>query len=234
MIFLSNQKISSYLKRLRLNAEPFLKQKDLAQKLQLSAPLISRIESGNIDVSDMVLSKYAAFFNIPLSNLRAIRDEAEGYSSQSSELSPIETDFFEAIESVKVPYFESLSAGIEAELVSNNPLLYIDIPVKKGSYTSKKNLVAVKINGESMNKIIPNHSVVILDTNAECTSGNIVAYQLGNEYGIKRILELSDSIQLIPESTISSFKIKTINKYNMADNNFYIIGKMISFFKTDF
>lgn len=231
MTFLSNPQINSYLKRLRLNAEPFLKQKDLAQKLQLSAPLISRIENGSIDVSDAVLSKYADFFSIPLSKLRAIRDDS---NSQTSELSPIKDDFFENLESVKVPYFESLSAGMEAELTSNNPLFYIEIPVKKGSYTAKKNLIAIKINGESMNKIIPNHSIAILDTKAEFISGSIVAYQLGNDYGIKRILELSDSIQLIPESTIPSFKIKTIDKYNLTENDFYIIGKMISFFKTDF
>lgn len=95
---------------------------------------------------------------------------------------------------ITVPHFCSISAGIEQPLVDITPDKYIPLLLSPGSYTNKKNIVTIDVNGESMNKIIPNYSTLIIDKGVKPKNGNIIAYQLDGDFGVKRFFETENDI----------------------------------------
>lgn len=45
-----------------------------------------------------------------------------------------------------------------------------------------------------MNKIIPNYSTLIIDKGVKPKNGNIIAYQLDGDFGVKRFFETENDI----------------------------------------
>lgn len=227
--------IHTKLKSLR--KEKKLTQAELANIFGVAKQTISRIEN-NVIPSDKILEQYSSFFNIPLSELMTLKvqDKVKNFQLKDNILQNKELgaefitlkSFLKENDVLAVPYFESISAGVEHELVEDFPMTIIEIPVKKGSYSQSNNIISVRINGESMNKVIPNHSIAIIDKGANIKSGDIIAYQLGSDYGIKRIIENDESIKLQPESFYPEFKEKLLLKENIEDIEFSVIGKLIA------
>lgn len=218
-----------------------LSQLELSEKFKLqgqdiSDSTISRSESSTLP-SYKTLSAYSTFFNIPISVFQKIinnelttQDIIHEYNpfliSQKSEKKLKELDLNSEL--ITIPYFESISAGVEADLIDDQPIKLIQAAIKKGIYSSKKNLVAVRVNGESMNKVIPNHYIVIIDKGAKPKNNDIIAYQLdGNNYGLKKLLITPSYLLLIPESYNPEFIPKTINIDDIPNREFNIIGKVI-------
>ena len=236
-----NNSINEYLKKLRTSSPLILSQKQLAKKLGISSSLLSQVETGSVSVTDKTLKKYSDFFSIPLKNLKSIRDTGSLPSENIDDSNIVDLNQFisEKLKFVNVPYFESISAGIEADLVDESPVTYVPIFLPKNIFSSKKNIVAIKINGDSMNLVIPNHSIALIDKDVESIkSGDIVAYQLdGNNYGLKRFFETTNEIFLVPESTDDSFKKRILNKQELNSSDsirFNIIGKLIGFYKLNY
>lgn len=218
-----------------------LSQIELSEKFKLqgqniSDSTISRSESSTLP-SYKTLSAYSTFFNIPISifqkvinkkitSQEVLKDYNPFLVSQKSEKKLKELNLNSEL--VSIPYFESISAGLEADLTDDQPVKLIQIAIKKNIYSNKKNLVAVKVNGESMNKVIPNHYIVVIDKGAKPKSNDIIAYQLdGNNYGLKKLVITPSYLLLIPESYNPDFLPKTINIDDIPSREFNIIGKVI-------
>ena len=236
--------INDFLKHLRKKNK--LTQIELAKKLETTNITVSKIENNTIP-SDKMLKKYSILFNVDLSklmtlktkeNIEKIRNDIKEENDANNnkfhqELISFE-NFIKDYDIVKIPYFESVSAGIEHSLVEDYPIEMMTMVLKKGTYSNLDALVAVKVNGESMNRIIPNHSIAVIDKKAMIKNNDIIGYQLGSDYGLKRFEDAGDSILLKPESFSDDFKDRIIPKEAVDDLEFMIIGKVIHIQTNDF
>ncbi|OAT74526.1 helix-turn-helix domain-containing protein [Parageobacillus thermoglucosidasius] len=109
---------------------------------------------------------------------------------------------------ISLPLYGSIAAGAlsTVEPVIKNNVEYIPIPRNMlGKYASCKNLFALKVNGESMNKVIPNGSYVVCKPIEieELKEDDIVIFSHDNEYSMKRFRRDEENRLLIfsPEST---------------------------------
>lgn len=232
---------TNFFKQLRIDKQ--MTQAQLAKALNVSKPTISRAETSV--PSNKMLTKYSEFFKIPLSKLKEqcydieikkLSNERPTNNVQRNMSNRAFADFevmdvhnlINQIDVCNIPYFESISAGNEMDLVNDCPTDLIQVAIQKGSYSNLKNLIAVKVNGDSMNKIIPNHYVVVIDKGSKPKNNDIIAYQLdGNSYGLKRLVISSNYLSLVPESYNPEYHTKTINIDDIPTREFNIIGKVI-------
>lgn len=124
-----------------------------------------------------------------------------------------------------VNYFGEISAG---ELTSVEPFTnceQIDLPKEMlGKFADREGIFVMKVNGESMNKLIPNGSYVVCVPieDYELKNDDIVIYSLNNESSMKRYWKDADNNAIIfsPESTDRGFhdvvlSLDTISEVNI-------------------
>lgn len=102
-------------------------------------------------------------------------------------------------------YSTNLSAGTLEELLDSEPDAVVYVPIK---YQMKKNrLYAFKVNGTSMNNVIPDKSIVIvesIDTLNSIKDGTIVVAWVDGNATVKRLYVNDNQITLMPDSTDKS------------------------------
>lgn len=113
----------------------------------------------------------------------------------------------------EIPYYGEISAGnlLNVEAVTYKEVDYLLIAEQiLGKYSTNKDLFAMKANGESMNKIIPNGSIVIAKrvNVEELKDEDIVIFSYDGEYSMKRFRrDLEDEVIIFsPESTDRKFR----------------------------
>lgn len=131
------------------------------------------------------------------------------------------------------PYMpEAISAGMPDIIDGITDLDMISIPdVLMGEWAGNKNLLLMRINGESMNKIIPDNSLIGVNLLNEYSilfggvnDGDIVVYSDDHEYAVKRFYRDGDKIIFRPESSDSSFYDYITDTSN---ENLKIHGKVV-------
>ena len=94
-----------------------------------------------------------------------------------------------------------------------------------GKYSNRKDLFALKVNGESMNKVIPNGSYVVCKPiqNDELKEDDVVIFSHDNEYSMKRFRRDEENRLLIfsPESTDRKYHDIVIPYDTMNDLKIY-------------
>lgn len=131
-------------------------------------------------------------------------------------------------------YFDAgLSAGV---LLDVDPFTQDDIQQialsdeLMGPYAGDKDLFVTHINGESMNHVLPNGSMVAIKEYSSIHNlkdGDIVVFQDGGEMSVKRFYNdpATKIVTFMPDSTDSSYR--PIN-YRYEDiNGLRIIGKVV-------
>lgn len=114
---------------------------------------------------------------------------------------------------VKLPLFGSIAAGSlsTVDSTTSEKLQYINIPRSfLGKHSTCKKLFAMVVNGDSMNKIIPNESIVVvkpIEFN-QYKDGDIVVFSYNNEYSLKRYCpnDLNGFLLFKCESLDNTFK----------------------------
>ena len=129
---------------------------------------------------------------------------------------------------LELPLYGDIAAGALAtvEPVMKNNVEYITLPKNLlGKYTNCKNLFALKVNGESMNKVIPNGSYVVCKPIEmdELKEDDIVIFSHDNEYSMKRFRRDEENRLLIfsPESTDRKYHDIVIPYDTMNDLKIY-------------
>lgn len=203
--------IGLFLKNRREELE--LSQREVADLIGVSKSIISRWENNevkNIGVDNMqkllkVLSiDTLSFLNIP------------------SNSSP------NSVSCSEYPYIPNpVVAGIPQSIEALTELPQIAIPDELlGKYANNKNIIIMKVNGESMNRVIENGSIIGVLTDIDRYSlknGDIVVFNHDYEYSLKRFYNLGDKIIFKPDSTDMRF---TDIVYN-SDDVISIVGKVI-------
>ena len=122
-------------------------------------------------------------------------------------------------------YWSGLSAGSFEELIEVEPDSVVYVPIT--FQNKKKRLHAFKINGTSMNNVIPDGSIVVSEDNynnaIKYTDGTIVVAFMDGTATVKRLYSGEDSITLSPDSTDKSHMPIIVPK----DKELVIIGKVI-------
>lgn len=206
--------IGDKLKKLRNSTE--LSQEELAKKLQTSRSSIGMIESNARKPTTETLIKYAEFFDVSVDYLLGTPNDTLEMLGQ-------------AVTMNKYPYIDDyVSAGspVTIEGMKDVPNIYVPDELL-GSYAGSKRLFFLKVNGESMNKIIPNDStigVISYDSINDLKNGDIVVYSTKDGgYAVKYFYKKEDKLIFRPSSTLDCYYDLVFN----IEDNIQIIGKVV-------
>lgn len=135
--------------------------------------------------------------------------------------------------STKLPLFGTVAAGPLATVdgVTSENLEYIKIPKRfLGKYSKCRDLFAMTVNGDSMNKVIPHDSIVIVKPTEinQYKDGDIVVFSYNNEYSLKRYCpnDLDGFLLFKCESLDKSFKDIAI-PIDTAIEDLKLYGKVV-------
>lgn len=133
---------------------------------------------------------------------------------------------------VDLSYFGTVSAG-NFETV---PLEDGSIKVPNSAFRNVKSehCFALKVNGDSMNKVLANGSYIIIHDYRNITApllktSDLLLIRNGNGYTIKRVRLTDTKIHFEPDSYIDEFKTETYDR-DLSDD-IEVIGKVIYNFR---
>lgn len=214
------KKIGERIKQARLNVG--LSQEKLAFKVGFaSRSSVSKIEKGERDIPRLKLIEIAKALNVSISQL----------------LDTLEVIPITSVDS-HMHYFlnASISAGYPLTIDSVSKLPTVSIPdIFLGKYAKNKHILIMRVNGDSMNKIIPNGSYIAVKTNIDVLSvsnGDIVVANIegaDNGYTIKHIYkdDTNSRIVLRPDSTNPIYTDIIISSTEFQ--RLYIVGKVVAY-----
>lgn len=215
--------MTTFAERLReLRNDKKMTMKELSDKLSLTEQAISMYERGERRPNFEKLEEIADFFNVDMNYLLGKSIIKNSYTSELTEI-PLENIVFD--DYFPFHYWSGLSAGSFEELLENEPDSVVYIPIT--FQNKKKRIHAFKINGTSMNNVIPDGSIVIAEDNynnaIQYSDGTIVVVFMDGTATVKRLYYGKDSITLSPDSTDKSHMPIIVPK----DKELVIIGKVI-------
>lgn len=126
------------------------------------------------------------------------------------------------------PYIpDAVAAGIPETIdgMSNLPKIPIADEIL-GKYARRKNIIIMRVNGESMNRVIQNGSIIGVYTDIDAKNlkdGDLVVFNHDYNYSLKRFYKTPELLIFRPDSTDTSFT-DIIYK---VDDDVRIVGKVI-------
>lgn len=204
------QKIRSSRKALNLT------QSELSERTNVPLMQISRYER-NVNEPDFeTIKRIADALDVPTTWLLGIKDEI---LSESNNLYKNPNPRY-------APLLGTASAG-----TPENTDDFIDEMLEVPTFIKHKAnyMFFIKVNGDSMNKLMPNGSVALILKSEHFTkqpvSGDIVVFKVDNEFCIKRFIETDTVVIFEPSSYSDEFKPLVYVKGSNIDIE--IIGKVI-------
>lgn len=119
-----------------------------------------------------------------------------------------------------------VSAGLPESVEGVADISDIAIPDSiMGKYAGQADIKMMRINGESMNRVIPDKSLIAVKRTALCNikDGDIVVYNDNYEYAVKRMYRAGDNVIFRPDSHNPAFT----DYVTAADEHLDIIGKVV-------
>lgn len=206
-----------------LREERRLSQQQLADTLKVGRSTISMYESGSRIPEDETKEQICDFFNVDMNYLYGKTNTRNSYrenkSVQELDVKIKFDDYF------PLHYCTNLSAGSLEELLDNDPDAIVYVPIK---FQLRKNrLHAFKVNGTSMDNVIPDGSIVIaekVDNALDLKDGTIVVAWVDNGATVKRLYAKESSVTLMPDSSDKSHRPIDVN---LETSPIQIIGRVI-------
>lgn len=122
----------------------------------------------------------------------------------------------------------SISAGLPLEVDAITHVELISIPdALMGKHAGNKDIYITKINGESMNNVMQDGSLIAVKPVdlEELKNGDIVVFSDNGEYGVKRFYQQDDHLIFKPDSTDFRF---TDNMFTLENaDGLQIHGKVV-------
>ena len=213
--------VGNRIKSLRL--ENKLTQENLALLLGLNnKSSISQYENGSIIPSDKIKLKLCDIFNCPMEYLMGVSNtryefDYDNWEKKVNENSKEENLFY------MCPVYGQISAGlpnwaeecIEGRLPLDTDLMGIVNPEEH---------FFLRVNGESMNKIIKNGAFALIHKQDTIENGEIAVVLVnGFDATLKKFTKQGDLVILEPQSSDDTFKTQVYDK----TTNIKILGKYI-------
>lgn len=193
-------------------------QEDVAFKLGMSTSAYGYYEQGKTTPPLTKLKMLASIYNVSISELTGEPKDTVEFIAQST----IAHTY---------PYIDNyVSAGKPTTISGMKDLPRIQVPDELvGSYAGSNKLFFLKVNGESMNKVIPNDSVIGIveyDSIHDLKNGDIVVYSTeDSEFAVKYFYKDGNDLIFRPASTNPHY-YDTI--FDIQDN-IKIIGKVVQY-----
>lgn len=171
---------------------------------------ISKWESGANSPRGGDLVKLSELFNVSVDELLGINDNI----TLKSDYKYIPT---------------AISAGIQLDVEAITECETITIPdVIMGRYARDENIFITRVNGDSMNKVIPHNSLIAVRPVSleSLKNGDIVVYSYDGEYALKRFYKKGNKLIFRPDSTDVSFTDLVIDLEN-NESDIRIHGKVV-------
>lgn len=196
-------------------------EQDLAKDLGLTKSQLSHYINGRRKVPSELLQKIVDTYNIsPLFLFReteqlyeVVKEEKEAYTTKS------EYKYFPAY----------ISAGLPNEVdgITEPDKIKISDEIM-GKYADNKDIFITRINGDSMNKVIPHDSLIAVRPVSPETlkNGDIVVYKFDSEYAVKRFYKQDNKVIFRPDSNDLSFTDLVID-LEQNDLDIKIKGKVV-------
>lgn len=177
--------------------ESGLAQSEIARRIGSGRSTISGWLKGEYEPNSENIYKLARLFDVSEAWLLGFVDERNKLSVT-----------IDNKEKSNVPLLNA-SGGTESEDLSQYKET-VEAPSRLSHYG--EDLFAIRVNGDSMNKILPNGSIAIcVKAYDEPKSGDIVVYRKGNEFAVKRFIKTEQIILFEPVSFDQRFKTIVYN-----------------------
>lgn len=174
----------------------------------------------NIDIVQASLSKYESGTHEP--NLRTVKALAEIYGVDPQELLfPSESEL--PVMQHTITVYGRIPAGVPFEAIQD---LLEDVEIPSW-LAEKKGLFGLKVVGDSMNKVIPDGAIAVLQKTPHLENGDIGAVMVnGYDATLKKFFRLTDSVVLEPLSFNPDHEPMVIKDGTMEIQT---IGKLVWF-----
>lgn len=183
-------------------------QRDLADHMGTTQQTIQRYEAGARDIKASVLVDLSRVLDVSVAYLLGMTDS----NSQRTE-------------SVEAPLYGTIAAGKPIEMIAADA--YYPIPAQV--YEQWPHAFLLRVEGESMNRILPNGCYALIDPCSEVINdGQPYAIRIGdNNATIKRIRRIVGGYELLPDSTDPSFQPQQLDKDDFDETTFTVIGHVV-------
>ena len=183
-------------------------QQDLADKMETTQQTIQRYESGARDIKASVLVKLSATLGVTISYLLGVENASLPNNN-----------------TVDVPLYGRIAAGAPIEMMEIEDMQ----PVPVSVHQRHPNAFLLRVEGESMNRILPNGCLALVDPCSEVDrDGHPYAVCVnGYDATIKRVRKLNNGFVLEPDSMDPTYEPQVFN-YNEPDTmSVTVIGRVV-------
>ena len=198
-------------------------QKELAEIVGINNEVtLGTYESGRNRIPVDILLRITNYFKIPLTKFLKFDDSGIDLIPYTSH-DEICNNISESGDIVKVSVYSEVGAGNFVDFSSYNSIT--ELYLKKEFY--KKNMVAVKVRGESMSPTVRENGYVGIDINdKEYLEGKIYAVRIPDEgIAIKRVFYYKDQGKIVLKSDNKNFADRELKTDKIDEDNF-IIGRV--------
>lgn len=185
-------------------------QQRLADELGTTQQTIQRYESGARDIKSSVILQLSETLGVTVSYLLGVSDEAPRADASSMR---------------SVPLLGSIAAGtpIEMRAVDNS------FPVPSRIMEQHPHAFLLRVDGESMNRVLPNGAYALVDP-CDDVESNGKPYAVcvnGYDATIKRVRRLSNGFELAPDSTDPTFRSVVYDYGIEGTETITVIGRVV-------
>lgn len=195
--------ISKNIKRLRMDRD--WTQEQLAEKVGVTRSTVTQWETGWSKPRMGAVEKLAAVFGVSTSDM--VNDQSEPSAF------------------VEVPLYGSIAAGTPIEMQRVESSQHVPTKVRE----KYPDAFLLKVEGESMNRILPNGCYALVDPaqKAECNGAPYAVCVNGYDATIKRVRQLNNGFELVPDSNDPTYLKKTYNYNEPGTEEITVIGRVV-------
>ena len=185
-------------------------QQQLADAIGATQQTIQRYESGARDIKSSVIIKLSEALGVTISYLLGLETSTTSHADA---------------EMTEVPLYGAIAAGTPIEMLTVDGSYPIPTHVRK----KYPDAFLLKVEGESMNRVLPNGCYALVDPaqKADCNGAPYAVCVNGYDATIKRVRQLNNGFELVPDSNDPTYLKKTYN-YNEPDTEeITVIGRVV-------
>lgn len=191
-------------------------QTELAKKIGTTQQQIARYESNENDVKASVLIKLSNALDVTISYLLGLAGTVQTVKNGGSCLMPL---------------FGSISAGTPREALCISDSHHA---TEESLYRSHPTGFWLTVSGNSMNRLFPDGSLVLIDPDSEVRNGDVaVVFVNGDDATLKRVYFEGGSVRLHPESYDPEYRDRVIDASDPDAPDVRVIGKAVSYTAPD-
>lgn len=192
-----------------------LSQTELAKALNVSQVTVSNWETGSHKITAANIEKIAKTLNLTYDD---IASEVSGFASKSNNES--EENWM-----TEVPVYGAIAAGTPIDIMEVDDTREVPTRVVKRF----KKPFLLKVEGESMNRVLPNGSYALIEPcQGVAVQGKPYAVCVnGYSATIKRVRQLANGFELIPDSTDPTYRTQVFDYGDPDTDEVTIIGRVV-------